>query len=80
MKFVEYRLKPETMEMCKRNKEARKKQIFNHTCSAMTFARKRHILILEAGKPVGRGPMWDMTHKRADGKYVNEEAQKIGVN
>ncbi|XP_039682656.1 uncharacterized protein [Medicago truncatula] len=22
--------------------------------------------------------MWDMTHKRVDGKYVNEEAQKIG--
>ncbi|KAJ1427612.1 putative transposase, Ptta/En/Spm, plant [Sesbania bispinosa] len=31
----------------------------------------------ETGKTIGRGPMWNMTHKKKDGSYVNDEAREI---
>ncbi|XP_057444335.1 uncharacterized protein LOC130736528 [Lotus japonicus] len=33
---------------------------------------------LETGKSVGRGPMWNLIHKRKDGRYVNDKAKEIG--
>ncbi|XP_057444615.1 uncharacterized protein LOC130736855 [Lotus japonicus] len=76
--FVEYRFKPETQEQCKRNKENKAKQLIPHTCGAKSVARRRHELQLETGKSVGRGPMWNLIHKRKDGRYVNDKAKEIG--
>ncbi|XP_058787441.1 uncharacterized protein LOC131661819 isoform X2 [Vicia villosa] len=76
--FVEYRSKPETMDLCKRNQQIRKKQLFSHTCGAKSLARRRHELTIESGKTIGRGIMWNMTHKKKDGSYVNEKAKEIG--
>ncbi|XP_058758963.1 uncharacterized protein LOC131632196 isoform X1 [Vicia villosa] len=76
--FVEYRLKPETMELCKRNQEIRKNQAFSHTCGAKSLARRRHELTIETGKTIGRGVMWNMIHKKKDGSYVNAKAMEIG--
>nr|XP_029146564.1 uncharacterized protein LOC112727454 isoform X2 [Arachis hypogaea] len=39
--FVEYRLKPETQNLCKRNQEIRQKQIIPHTSGAKSIARRR---------------------------------------
>nr|XP_025673516.1 uncharacterized protein LOC112772730 isoform X5 [Arachis hypogaea] len=39
--FVEYRLKPETQKLCKRNQEIRQKQIIPHTSGAKSIARRR---------------------------------------
>ncbi|CAL5201001.1 unnamed protein product [Lathyrus oleraceus] len=76
--FVEYRLKPETMELCKRNQEIRKNQAYSHTCGAKSLARRRHELSIETGKTIGRGLMWKMIHKKKDGSYVNDKAMEIG--
>ncbi|KAJ1378342.1 putative transposase, Ptta/En/Spm, plant [Sesbania bispinosa] len=76
--FVEYRSKTTTKDLCKRNKEVRKKQTIPHTCGAKSLARRRHELKIETGKTIGRGPMWNMTHKRKDRSYVNDEAREIG--
>ncbi|XP_029152434.1 uncharacterized protein [Arachis hypogaea] len=39
--FVEYHLKPETQNLCKRNQEIRQKQIIPHTSGAKSIARRR---------------------------------------
>nr|XP_029143997.1 uncharacterized protein LOC112701408 [Arachis hypogaea] len=75
--FVEYRLKPETQKLCKRNQEIRQKQIIPHTSGAKSIARRRAELTEETGKEVNRVQMWDITHKKIDGSYVNEKAKEI---
>ncbi|XP_052113777.1 uncharacterized protein LOC107474399 [Arachis duranensis] len=87
--FVEYRLKPETQNICKRNQEIRQKQIIPHTSCAKSIARRRtelvrfyvgnHELTEETGKEVSRVQMWDITHKKTDGSYVNEKAKEIAI-
>ncbi|XP_072076622.1 uncharacterized protein [Arachis hypogaea] len=77
--FVEYRLKPETQKLCKRNQEIRQKQIIPHTSGAKSIARRRAELTEETGKEVSRVQMWDITHKKTDGSYVNEKAKEIAV-
>ncbi|KAL2337251.1 hypothetical protein Fmac_011697 [Flemingia macrophylla] len=39
--FVDYRLKPSTMELCNRNREIRKRQTIPHTGGAMALSRRR---------------------------------------
>ncbi|XP_057760440.1 uncharacterized protein LOC130980816 [Arachis stenosperma] len=75
--FLEYRLKPETQNLCKRNQEIRQKQIIPHTSGAKSIARRRAELTEETGKEVSRVQMWDITHKKIDGSYVNEKAKEI---
>ncbi|XP_020965420.1 uncharacterized protein LOC107613253 isoform X2 [Arachis ipaensis] len=77
--FVEYRLKPETQKLCKRNQEIRQKQIIPHTSGAKSIARRRAELTEETGKEVNRVQMWDITHKKIDGSYVNEKAKEIAI-
>ena len=36
--------------------------------------------MIEIGREVGRGQMWNLTHKKKDGTYVTEEAREIAVN
>ena len=36
--------------------------------------------MIETGREVGRGQMWNLTHKKKDGTYVTEEAREIAVN
>ncbi|XP_020972900.1 uncharacterized protein LOC107634329 [Arachis ipaensis] len=74
--FVEYRLKPETQNLCKRNQEIRQKQIISHTSGAKSITRRRAELTEDMGKEVSRVQMWDITHKKIDGSYVNENAKK----
>ncbi|QCD89139.1 putative transposase [Vigna unguiculata] len=76
--FVDYRLKPSTMEMGNRNRDIRKRQIIPHTGGAMSLSRRRENLKLELGKNIGRAEMWKVTHKRKNGTYVNDEAMEIG--
>ncbi|XP_072055917.1 uncharacterized protein [Arachis hypogaea] len=75
--FVEYRLKSETQNLCKRNQEIRQKQIIPHTSGAKSIARRRAKLTEETEKEVSRVQMWDITHKKIDGSYVNEKAKEI---
>ncbi|XP_025670234.1 uncharacterized protein [Arachis hypogaea] len=75
--FVEYHLKPETQKLCKRNQEIWQKQIITHTSGAKSIARRRAELTKETGIEVSRVQTWDITHKKIDGSYVNENAKEI---
>ncbi|KAL4300774.1 hypothetical protein AHAS_Ahas17G0234500 [Arachis hypogaea] len=43
--FIQYRFLPSTMEMCRRNKEVRKKQTIFHTGGSKPISRKRHEIV-----------------------------------
>ncbi|XLS44897.1 hypothetical protein HN51_001762 [Arachis hypogaea] len=75
--FVNYRLKPSTVELCMKNKENRNKQIIPHTCGSKSNSRRRHEMHLKTGKKPSRGMMYIETHKRKDGSFVNNEALTI---
>ncbi|XP_057735808.1 uncharacterized protein LOC130951192 [Arachis stenosperma] len=75
--FVNYRLKPSTVELCMKNKENRSKQTIPHTCGSKSNSRRRHEMYLETGKKPSRGMMYIETHKRKDGSFVNNEALTI---
>ncbi|KAH0742804.1 hypothetical protein KY290_030797 [Solanum tuberosum] len=76
--FVAYRLKPSTMELCRRNKEIQRKQKMPHTGGSKANSRRRYEMFLETGKAPSRGKMFIETHKRKNGSFVNAEAQTIG--
>ncbi|XP_057723261.1 uncharacterized protein LOC130939176 isoform X1 [Arachis stenosperma] len=75
--FIQYRFLPSTMEMCRRNKEARKKQTIPHTGGSKPISRKRHEIFLETGRKISRGEMYIETHKKRDGSFVTDEARDI---
>ncbi|CAL5211636.1 unnamed protein product [Lathyrus oleraceus] len=64
------------MDLCKRNQQIRKKQLFSHTCDK-SLAWRRHELTIETDKTIGRGLIWNMSHKKKDGSYVDEKAKEI---
>ncbi|XP_020208611.1 uncharacterized protein LOC109793555, partial [Cajanus cajan] len=76
--FVNYRMKPSTLELCRRNKEIRGKQKIPHTGGSKSNERRRHEMFLETGQNPSRGKLFIETHKRKDGSYVNDAAKTIG--
>ncbi|PIN00622.1 hypothetical protein CDL12_26876 [Handroanthus impetiginosus] len=76
--FVDYRLKPETQAICKKNSINRKKQVEPHTGGSKSNARRRHEMTIEYGRPVGRGMVYLDTHKRKDGSWVSDAAKEHG--
>ncbi|KAH1257631.1 hypothetical protein GmHk_03G007565 [Glycine max] len=76
-RFVHYRYKPSTLELCRRNKEIRSKQVIPHTGGFKANPRRRNELLLETGKLPSRGQLYIETHKRKDGSFVNEAAKTI---
>eukprot|EP00256_Glycine_max_P068742 XP_025983337.1 uncharacterized protein LOC102663364 [Glycine max] len=76
-RFVHYRHKPSTLELCRRNKEIRRKQVIPHTGGSKANPRRRNELLLETGKLPSRGQLYIETHKRKDGSFVNEAAKTI---
>ncbi|XP_019233160.1 PREDICTED: uncharacterized protein LOC109213790 [Nicotiana attenuata] len=75
--FVDYRFKETTLEMCRRNTEIRKKQIFTHTGGSKPNSRRRAEMMAETGRRPGRAQLYLDTHKKQDGAYVNEAAKEI---
>ncbi|KAH1212816.1 hypothetical protein GmHk_14G040910 [Glycine max] len=76
-RFVHYRHKPSTLELCRRNKEIQSKQVIPHTGGSKANPRRRNELLLETGKLPSRGQLYIETHKRKDGSFVNEVAKTI---
>ncbi|RYR72577.1 hypothetical protein Ahy_A02g006794 [Arachis hypogaea] len=62
--FLEYRLKDSTNEKCRKNAAYRSKQRYTHTGGSKTVARKRHEEEQRQGRPIGRGEIWTMSHKK----------------
>ncbi|XP_014618132.3 uncharacterized protein [Glycine max] len=76
-RFVHYRHKPSTLELCRRNKEIRSKQVIPHTSGSKANPRRRNELLLETEKLSSHGQLYIETHKRKDGSFVNEAAKTI---
>ncbi|KAH1214188.1 hypothetical protein GmHk_14G041972 [Glycine max] len=76
-RFVHYRHKPSTLELCRRNKEIQSKQVIPHIGGSKANPRRRNELLLETGKIPSRGQLYIETHKRKDGSFVNEAAKTI---
>eukprot|EP00256_Glycine_max_P065501 XP_025980096.1 uncharacterized protein LOC102660834 [Glycine max] len=68
---------PSTLELCRRNKEIRSKQVIPHTGGSKANPRRRNELLLETGKLASCGQLYIKTHKRKDGSFVNEAAKTI---
>ncbi|QHO25078.1 uncharacterized protein DS421_12g378000 [Arachis hypogaea] len=76
--FLEYRLKDSTKEKCRKNAANHAKQRYTHTGGSKILARKRHEEEQRQGRPIGRGEIWTMSHKKQDGTYINEDARLVG--
>nr|XP_025679024.1 uncharacterized protein LOC112778979 [Arachis hypogaea] len=76
--FIEYRLKEDTQEKCRQNAINRSKQLYTHTGGSKTMARKRHKEEQRQGRPIGRGEICTMSHKKKNGSYMNEDARVVG--
>ncbi|XP_015953320.2 uncharacterized protein LOC107477763 [Arachis duranensis] len=77
-KFLQYRLDDDTKDKCRKNAVNRSKQQYTHTGGSKTMARKRHEEEQRLGMPIGRGEGWTMSHKKRNGKYMNEQARLVG--
>ncbi|KOM44166.1 hypothetical protein LR48_Vigan05g177100 [Vigna angularis] len=64
-------------EICKKNRENRKKQVIPHTGGSKPISRRRHEMLLDSGELPSRGMLYIETHKRKDGSFVNDEAKAI---
>ncbi|RYR14732.1 hypothetical protein Ahy_B04g071421 isoform A [Arachis hypogaea] len=51
-------------EKCRKNAINRSKQLYTHTRGSKTMARKRHEEEQRQGRPIGRGEIWTMSHKK----------------
>ncbi|RYR27780.1 hypothetical protein Ahy_B01g051830 [Arachis hypogaea] len=76
-KFVDYRLNEETQKKCKQNTLNRSKQLYTHTGGSKTLARKKDEVEREQGRPVSRGELFIMTHKKRDGSYIHPDARVV---
>ncbi|CAL0299509.1 unnamed protein product [Lupinus luteus] len=68
----------DVLELYKKNKEIRKKQVISHTCDSKPNSRRRREMMVN-GKPRGRGNLYVVTHKRKDGIFANEASNNVAV-
>ncbi|KAK7286891.1 hypothetical protein RJT34_22229 [Clitoria ternatea] len=69
--------RPATLELCKRNKEIRKKQVIPHLGGSKANSKRRHEMWLEMGEKPSRAQLYIETHKRKDGSFVNDATRSI---
>ncbi|CAJ2642423.1 unnamed protein product [Trifolium pratense] len=74
--FVQYRRKPKTLEMARKNAANRAKLKLNHSLGTKSIARTQQELEKRDGRKYSRGEMFAVSHKKSDGSFVNDEAKK----
>ncbi|RYR79397.1 hypothetical protein Ahy_A01g004215 isoform D [Arachis hypogaea] len=74
--LIDYRNDPATK--CKQNTLNQKKQLYMHTGDSKSLARATEEESQKQRRRVGRGEVWILKHKRRDGTYIHEDAQRIG--
>ncbi|RYR26795.1 hypothetical protein Ahy_B02g061102 [Arachis hypogaea] len=62
---------------CKQNTLNRKKKLYTHTGGSKSLVMARKEESQKQGRRVGKGEVWILKHKRPDGTYIHEEAQRI---
>ncbi|XP_025650896.1 uncharacterized protein [Arachis hypogaea] len=76
--FLDYRNSEDTKEKCKKNAENRSKQLYTHTGGSKSLARLEEEESERLGRPVSRGELFVLTHKRPNGSYLHDAARAIG--
>ncbi|RYR20101.1 hypothetical protein Ahy_B03g065192 [Arachis hypogaea] len=76
-KFIDYRQKEESKKKRRQNALNQSKQLYTHTGGSKTLARKKDEVEKEQGRPVGRGELFIMTHKKKDGSYIHPDARVL---
>ncbi|PIN22878.1 hypothetical protein CDL12_04406 [Handroanthus impetiginosus] len=74
--FLENRMNEKTQSMTETNINNRSMQKIPHTLGSMSIARKRDQIEMETGRACSRVEMYNISHKKKDGSYVNDEARR----
>ncbi|KAK2430545.1 hypothetical protein QL285_028869 [Trifolium repens] len=74
--YLEYRLHPDTMRKANQNAKNRQKQCIPHTLGRKSLARTRDDMEKRDERTYSRGDMYEISHKKRNGVYVNDEARK----
>ncbi|XP_045787251.1 uncharacterized protein LOC123882435 [Trifolium pratense] len=74
--YLEYRLHPDTMRKADQNAKNRQKQCIPHTLGRKSLARTRDDMERRDGQSYSKGDMYEVSHKKRNGAYVNDEARK----
>ncbi|MED6204069.1 hypothetical protein PIB30_119241 [Stylosanthes scabra] len=77
IQFIDYRLDPNTVEICRKNAESREKLSVVHRLGSKSLARKRHEMEVETGEPVSRGKVFIAMHTKPDGSYPNDAIRAV---
>ncbi|KAL2321813.1 hypothetical protein Fmac_026192 [Flemingia macrophylla] len=75
--FVRYRRSAKTMEIANKNAANRAKLVIPHDLGSKTLARKRNELEVMHGREFSRAEMYQVSHKKPDGSFINEEAREL---
>ncbi|KAL2319069.1 hypothetical protein Fmac_032945 [Flemingia macrophylla] len=75
--FVRYRRTGKAMDIANKNAANRAKLVIPHILGSKTLARKRDELETIHGREFSRAEMYQLSHKKPDGSFVNEEAREL---
>nr|XP_029150057.1 uncharacterized protein LOC114925612 [Arachis hypogaea] len=76
--YLDYRYSEDTKKKCRKNAVNRSKQLYTHTGGSKSLARFVEEELERQGRPVGRGELLTLTHKRPNGSYLHDVARAIG--
>ncbi|WJX39788.1 hypothetical protein P8452_27303 [Trifolium repens] len=74
--YLNYRLSPDTMAKADKNALNRQKQRIPHTLGTRSLARTKDIMEQRDGRSYNRGDMYEISHTKRNGSYVNDEARQ----
>ncbi|KAK2368690.1 hypothetical protein QL285_081868 [Trifolium repens] len=74
--YLNYRLSPDTMAKADKNALNRQKQRIPHTLGTRSLARTKDIMEQRDGRSYTRGDMYEISHTKRNGSYVNDEARQ----
>ncbi|KAK2416747.1 hypothetical protein QL285_039115 [Trifolium repens] len=74
--YLNYRLSPDTMAKADKNALNRQKQRISHTLGTRSLARTKDIMEQRDGRSYTRGDMYEISHTKRNGSYVNDEARQ----
>ncbi|KAL2319502.1 hypothetical protein Fmac_028471 [Flemingia macrophylla] len=75
--FVRYRRTTKAMDIANKNAANRAKLVIPHILGSKTLARKKDELETIHGWEFSRAEMYQLSHKKPDGTFVNEEAREL---
>ncbi|XP_020972663.1 uncharacterized protein LOC110269282 [Arachis ipaensis] len=76
--YLDYRNSEETKEKCRKKAVNQSKQLYTHTGGSKSLSRLEEEESKRQGRPVSRGELFVLTHKRSNGSYLHDAPRAIG--